>query len=78
MLLDCGATSDFMWMHTAKRARLPLYKFTHQEHFMTAGGVRVKIPYYTIACVQIREFVFCAHFKVLQILPDDVFWLPWL
>ena len=28
LLVDCGATSDFMSMQTANRARLPLYKLS--------------------------------------------------
>ena len=72
MLLDCGATSDFMWMQTAKRARLPLYNLTHPGHVMTAGRVQVKIRYYTRACVRIGEFIFRSHFKFHTILPGVV------
>ena len=39
LLVDCGATSDFMSMQTAKRARLPLYKLRNPGHVLTAGGV---------------------------------------
>ena len=45
MLLDCGATSDFMSMQTAMRAQVPLYKLTHPRHVMTAGGVQVEVQY---------------------------------
>ena len=45
MLLDCGATSDFMQMQTAKRARLPLYELTHPGQMMTAGGFQVEVRY---------------------------------
>ena len=46
LLVDCGATSDFMSMQTARRARLPLYKLRNPGHVLTAGGVRVKVRYY--------------------------------
>ena len=45
---------------------------------MTAGGVQVKIRYYTRACVRIGEFVYRPHFKVLKNRLDDVLGLPWL
>ena len=45
---------------------------------MTAGGVQVEVRYDTGAYVQIGEFVFRHHFKVLEILPDVVLGLPWL
>ena len=43
LLVDCGATSDFMSMQTAKRAQLPLYKLTSPGHLLTAGGVQVEV-----------------------------------
>ena len=39
LLVNCGATSDFMSMQTAKRARLPLDKLRNPGHLLTAGGV---------------------------------------
>ena len=51
LLVDCGATSDFMSMQTAKRARLPLYKLRNPGHVLTAGGVQVEVRYYTRAYV---------------------------
>ena len=78
LLVDCGATSDFMSMQTAKRARLPLYKVRDPGHALTAGGVQVEVRYYTRAYVRIGELVFRHHFKVLEILPDVVLGLPWL
>ena len=51
LLVDCGATSDFMSMQTAKRARLPLDKLRSPGHVLTAGGVQVKVRYYTRAYV---------------------------
>ena len=78
MLLDCGATSDFMSMQTAKRGRFPLYKLTHPRHLMTARVVQVKVGYHGGAYVGNREFVFGHHFKILEILPDVVLGLPWL
>ena len=77
-LVDCGATSDFMSMQTAKRARLPLYKLRYPGHVLTAGGVQVEVRYYTRAYVRVGELVFRHHFKVLEILPDVVLGLPWL
>ena len=77
LLVDCGATSDFMSMQTAKRARLPLYKLRSPGHVLTAGGVHVEVGYYTRAYVRV-ELVFRHHFKVLEILPDVVLGLPWL
>ena len=53
MLLDCGATSDFMLVQTAKRAPVPLYKITDPGHIMTAGGVSVKLRYYTRAYLRV-------------------------
>ena len=78
LLVDCGATSDFMSMQTAKRARLPLYKLTNPGHVLTAGGVQVEVRYYTRAYVRVGQLVFRPHFKVLEILPDVVLGLPWL
>ena len=67
-----------MSMQTAKRARLPLYKLTNPGHGLTAGGVQVEVRYYTGAYVRVVELVCRHHFKVLDILPDVVLWLPWL
>ena len=78
LLVDCGGTSDFMSMQTAKRARLPLYKLTNPGHVLTAGGVQVEVRYYTRAYVRVGELVFQHHSKVLEILPNVVFGLPWL
>ena len=78
LLVDCGATSDFMSMHTAKRARLPLYKLTNPGHVLSAGGVHVEVRYYTRAYVRVAELVFRHNFKVLEILRDVVLGLPWL
>ena len=78
LLVNCGATSDFMWMQTAKRARLPLYKLRNPGHVLTAGGTQVEVRYYTRAYVRVGELVICHHFKVLEILPDVVLGLPWL
>ena len=78
LLVDCGATSDFMSMQTAKRALLPLYKLTNPGHVLTAGGVQVEVRYYTRAYVRVAKLVFRHHFKVLEILPDVVLGLPWL
>ena len=78
LLVDCGATSDFLSMQTAKRARLPLYKLRNPGHVLTAGGVQVEVRYYTRAYVRVGELVFRHHFKVLEILPDVVLGLPWL
>ena len=78
LLVDCGATSDFMSMQTAKRARLPLYKLTIPGHVLTAGGVQAKVRSYTRAYVQVGELVFRHYFKVLEILPNVVLVLPWL
>ena len=78
LLVNCGATSHFMSMQTAKRARLPLYKLTKPGHVLTAGGVQVEVRYYTRVYVEVGELVFRHHFKVLEILPDVVLWLPWL
>ena len=78
ILVDCGATSDFMSMQSAKRARLPLYKLRNPGHVLTAGGVQVEVRYYTRAYVRVGELVFRHHFKVLEILPDVVLGLPWL
>ena len=50
-LVDCGATSDFMLMQTAKRARLPLYKLRNPGHVLTVGGVKVEVRYDTRAYV---------------------------
>ena len=61
-----------MSMQTAKRARLPLYKLRNPGHVLTAGGVQVKVGYYTRAYVRVGELVFRHHFKVLEILPDVV------
>ena len=36
LLLDCGATSDFMSMQIAKRARLPRYELRNPGHVLTA------------------------------------------
>ena len=77
-LVDCGATSDFMSMQTAKRAQLPLYKLRKPGHVLTAGGVQVEVRYYTRAYVRVGELVFRHHFKVLEILPEVVLGLPWL
>ena len=46
LLVDWGATSDFMSMQTAKRARLPLYKLRSLGQVLTAGAVQVEVPYY--------------------------------
>ena len=73
LLVNCGATSDFMSMQTAKRARL-----RNPGHVLTAGGVQVKVRYYTRAYVRVGELVFRHHFKVSEILPDVVLGLPWL
>ena len=78
LLVDCGATSDFMSMQTAKRARLPLYKLRNPGHVLTAGGVQVEVRYYTRAYVRVGELVFRHHVNVLEILPDVVLRLPWL
>ena len=78
LLVDCGATSDFMSMQTAKRARLPFYKRRNPGHVLTAGVVQVKVRYYTRAYVRVGELVFRHHFKVSEILPDLVLGLPWL
>ena len=49
--VDCGATSDFMSMQTATKARLFLYKLTHQgriaiphESFYLNLGIRISTP----------------------------------
>ena len=76
LLVDCGATSDFMSMQTAKRVRLPLYKLRNPGDVLTAGGVQVEVRYYTRACI--GELVFRHHFKVLEFLPDVILGLPWL
>ena len=78
LLVDCGATSDFMSMQTAKRARRPLYKLRNPGHVLTPGGVQVEVRYYTRAYVRVGELVFRHHFNVLEILPDVVLGLPWL
>ena len=78
LLVDCGATSDFMSMQTAKRARLPVYKLRNPGQVLTAGGVQVEVRYYTRAYVRVGELVFGHHFKVFEILPDVVLGLPWL
>ena len=77
-LVDCGGTSDFVSMQTAKRARLPLYKLMNPGHVITTGGVQVEVRYYTRAYVRVAEFVFQHHFKVLEILPDVMPGLVWL
>ena len=51
LLVDCGATSDFMSMQAAKRAQLPLYKLRNPGHVLAAGGVQVEVRYYTRAYV---------------------------
>ena len=51
LLVDCGTTSDFMSMQTAKRARLPLYKLRNPGHVLTPGGLQVEVRYYTRAYV---------------------------
>ena len=51
LLVDCGATSNFMSMQTVKRERLPLYKLRNPGHVLTAGGVQVAVRYYTRAYV---------------------------
>ena len=58
LLVTCGATSDFMSMQTAKRARLPLYKLGDPGHVLTARGVDVAVPYYMRAYVRVGELVF--------------------
>ena len=78
LLVDCGATGDFMSMQTAKRARLPLYKLTNPGHVLTAGGVQVEVQYYMRAHVRGGDLVFPHHLKVMEILPDVVLGLPWL
>ena len=78
LLVDCGATSDFMSMQTAQRARLPLYKLTNPGHAVTAGGVQVEVRYYTRTYLRVGDFVFRHHFKVSEILPDVVLGLPGL
>ena len=78
LLVDCGATSDFMSMQTAKRARLPLYKPRNPGNVLTAGGVQVEVRYYTRAYIRDGELVFRHHFKVLEILTDVVLALQWL
>ena len=77
-LVDCEATSDFISMQTAKRARLPLYKLRNPGHVLTAGGVYVEVRYCTRAYIPVGELVFRHHFKVLEIPPDVVLPLPWL
>ena len=47
ILVDCGATSDFMSMQTAERARLPLYKLRNPGQVLTAAVVQVEVRYYT-------------------------------
>ena len=74
LFIDCGATSDFMLMQTATRARLPLYKLTNPGFVSTARGVQIEVRYYTGAYI----LVFRHHFKVLETLPDVVLGLPWL
>ena len=69
LLVNCGATSDFMSMQTAKRARLPLYKLTNPGELLTAGGVQVEVRYYTRAYVRVGELVFRYHFKEKDV-PD--------
>ena len=78
LLVDCGATSDYMSMQTPKRVRLPLYKLRNPAHVLTARGVQVEVPYYTRAYVRVGQLVFRHQFKVLEILPDVVLGLPWL
>ena len=78
LLVGCGATSDFISMQIAKRARLPLYKLRNPGHVLTARGVHIEVRYYTRAYVRVRELVFGQHFMVLEILPDVVLGLPWL
>ena len=78
LLVDCGATSDFMLMQTAMTTRLPLYKLTNPGHVPTAGDVHVEVRYYTRAYARVGELVFRHHFKVLEILRDVVLGLPWL
>ena len=72
LLVNCGATSDFLRMQTAKRAQLRLYTLTNPAHVVTAGGVLFEVRYYRGAYVRVGEFVFRPHFKVLEILPDVV------
>ena len=57
-LVDCGATSDFMSMQTAKRARLPLYKLRNPGHVLTAVGVQVEVRYYTRAMFELESLYF--------------------
>ena len=78
LLVDCGATSDFMSMQTAKRAPLPLYKLRNPGHVLTAGGVQVEVWYYTRAYVRVGELAFRHHFKSWKIWRDVVLGLPWL
>ena len=47
LLVNCGATSDFMLIQTAKRARLPPYNLTNPGQVVTTGCVQVEVPYYT-------------------------------
>ena len=78
MLVDYEATSDFMTMQTAKRARLPLSKLRNPGQVLRAGGFQVEVRYYTRAYVRVGELIFRHHFKVLEILPDVVLGLPWV
>ena len=78
LLVDCGATSDFMSMQSTKRAELLLYKLTNPGHILTTRGVQVEVRYYTRAYVRVGELVFRHHFEVLEILLDPVLGLPWL
>ena len=78
LLVECGATSDFMSMQTAKRALLPLYKLRNPGYVLTAGGLQVEVRYCTRVYVRVGELVFLHHFKVLEIVPDVVLGLPWL
>ena len=63
LLGDCGATSDFMSMQTAERARLPLYKLRNPGHVLTPGGVQVEVRYCTRAYARVGELVFRHHFR---------------
>ena len=78
LLVDCGVTSDFMWMQTSNSARLPLYKLTNPGHVLRAGGVQAEVRYYTRAHVRVGELLFRRHFNILEILPVVVLRLPWL
>ena len=78
LLVNCGVTSDFISMQTAKRARLPPFKLRNPGHVLTARGVQVEVRYPRRAYVGIGDLVFRHHSKVLEFLSDVVLGLPWL